>query len=195
MKRRRTSKRILASHSARSVKQQRRKTVKKKTSRTRGPSLAELGSRLGQALDRWAERTSEKAAGPATRLIGLDVSNPPSRLQTGSWAPVIGAAVVGALFLAVLRMDVIRMRFGLAGMFEEQLRLEGLKRELTVDMRQLRDPAALTRHARELGFRRAEHLINLAEERDPRTPAAREESAAGIALAATSSRRSAGPRP
>ena len=195
MNRRRTSKRILSSHSTRSVKQQRRNPVKKKTSSSRGPALAGLGAHLGQVLDRWAERTSERAAGPATRLIGLDVAKPPSRLQTGSWAPVIVAVVVGALSLAVLRMDVIRMRFGLAGMFEEQLRLEELKRELTVGMRQLRDPAALTRHARELGFQRAEHLIDLAEESDARTPAAREEPAARIALAAASSRRAAGPRP
>jgi len=177
------------------VKQQRRNPSKKKTPRPRGPALASLSARLEQALDRWAERTSDRAAGPATRLVGLDVTNPPSRLQTGSWAPVVVAAVVGALFLAVQRMDVIRMRFGLASMFEEQLRLEELKRELTVEMRQLRDPAALTRHARELGFRRAEHLIDLAEQPEPRAPAAREETGAGMALAAASGRRPAGPRP
>lgn len=195
MNRRRTPKRILATHSARSVKQQKRNLVKKKTSRSQKPALARLRARVGQVLDHWAERTSEKAAGPATRLIGLDVANPPSRLQTGSWAPVIAAIVLGSLFLAVLRMDVIRLRFGLAGMFEEQLRLEELKRELTVDMRQLRDPAALARHARELGFQRAQQLIDLAPDHDPHAPAARQEPVEGIALAVASSRGPAGPRP
>jgi hypothetical protein len=75
--------------------------------------------------------------------------------------PLLVAGVAGALFLAVLRMDVIRMRFAVAQAFEEELRLQELKRELTVDMRQLRDPAQLARRAEKLGFRRAEQLIDL----------------------------------
>lgn len=118
--------------------------------------------KLRRSVDRWAERTSARAArNPAVGLIGLDVSRPPLRLRPRSWVPLVAAAVVGAMFLAVLRMDVIRMRFALAQSFAEELRLEDVKRERTVRMRQLRDPAVLARNARRLGFRRAERLIDL----------------------------------
>lgn len=94
-------------------------------------------------------------------LIGLDVSRMPGRLKTRSIAPAVVAAVVGALFLTVLRIDVIRVRFGLQESLAAELRLEEKKRRLTVEMRELRDPAQLSRRARELGFRRAEYLIDL----------------------------------
>jgi hypothetical protein len=58
-------------------------------------------------------------------------------------------------------MDVVRMGFALAENFEEELRLAELERRLTVRMRQLRDPVTLSKKAYELGFRRAEHLIDL----------------------------------
>jgi hypothetical protein len=108
-------------------------------------------------------------------LIGLDVARAPVRLQTRSWAPLVAAGLAGSLFLATLRMDVLRMRFSVAEHFEEQLRLEQTERDLTVRMRQLRDPAALSERARELGFRRAEQLIYLHESepwRDPARPPA-----------------------
>jgi hypothetical protein len=117
--------------------------------------------RLRRSVDSWAERTTARATGPGVGLIGLDVSRPPSRLRTRSWVPIVAAGVLGALLLAVLRVDVIRMRFALARSFEEQLALEERKRELTVEMRKLRDPAELARRAEALGFRRAEHLIDL----------------------------------
>ena len=121
--------------------------------------------RIREAVDHWAERASERhARGPEIDLIGLDVTRLPGRLRTGSWLPVVAAAVVGAMFLAVLRMDVIRMRFSVAQAFEEEMRLEEVKRELTVEMRQLRDPAVLAQRAEQLGFRRAERLIDLGED-------------------------------
>ncbi len=118
---------------------------------------------LRRSIDQWAVRTSERLAGrPGVGLIGLDVNRTPSRLRTRSWVPLVAAGIAGALFLAGLRMDVIRMRFALAQAFEEELRLEQLKRDLTVEMRRLRDPSVLARRAEELGFRRAERMIDLA---------------------------------
>ena len=96
------------------------------------------------------------------------------------------AVVGGALFLAVLRIDVIRMGFSLAGTFEEQSRLEGLKRELTVGMRQLRDPGVLIRHARDLGFRRTERLVELDGNGPLHMPSAVEEPADAIELVSAS---------
>ncbi len=118
---------------------------------------------LRRSVDRWAARTSARAAAnPAINLIGLDVARAPGRLRGTSWLPVLAAALIGALFLAGLRVDVIRMRLARAKSFETELRLEQEERELTVLMRRLRDPAELARRANELGFRRAERLIDLA---------------------------------
>jgi len=128
---------------------------------TREALTGRLRRSLAAAVDRWAERSSQRHAGPDVGLIGLDVAQLPSRLRTGSWMPVLAAMVAGAMFLAVLRMDVIRMRFAVAQAFEEELRLQEEKRELTVRMRQLRDPAVLAQRAEALGFRRAERLIDL----------------------------------
>ena len=87
------------------------------------------------------------------------------------------------------------MGFTLAGTFDETHRLEELKRELTVDMRQLRDPAALIRHARELGFRRAERLIELDGNGPVHRPSAVEEPAGAIELVSASPRRPLGENP
>jgi hypothetical protein len=94
-------------------------------------------------------------------LIGLDVSRPPLRFRTRSWAPAVLAIIVAGLFLAALRVDVTRMRLALGTAFKEELRLEEVERELTVAMRQLRDPANLALRATERGFVRAERLIDL----------------------------------
>jgi hypothetical protein len=113
-------------------------------------------------------RRPRSAAGVA--LIGLDVSRAPVRLQTRSWAPVVVAALAGGLFLATLRMDVLRMRFSVAERFAQQMQLEQRKRQLTVRMRELRDPAELSQRAQQLGFRRAERLIDLRNVRDTDLP-------------------------
>jgi hypothetical protein len=175
---------------------------KQRTTRTSGRTTRAASRRarqnLRRSIDRWAERTSARAAaGPAIGLIGLDVSRPPQRLRR-SWMPLLVAGVVGALFLAVLRMDVIRMRFQVAQTFEEEMSLQELKRELTVDMRQLRDPAHLARRAEKLGFRRAERLIDLEGHgeargmRDRETRPERPEQDDSVELAAAGRRRTGG---
>jgi hypothetical protein len=116
---------------------------------------------LRTLLDRLDEFGTRDERRTRVTLIGLDVSRPPMRLKTRSWAPLAAAALMGALLLAVLRVDVIRIRFGLAERLAEELRLEDLKRQLTVEMRTLRDPAVLSRRARDLGFERATNLIDL----------------------------------
>jgi hypothetical protein len=119
--------------------------------------------KLRGSVDRWAERASARAAGkPAINLIGFDVARAPGRLRGTSWLPVVAVAVLSGLLLAGLRVDVIRMRLARAESFEEELRLEQEERDLTVEMRQLRDPAELARRAEALGFRRAERMIDLA---------------------------------
>ncbi|MEE8581308.1 MAG: hypothetical protein V3T33_06930 [Myxococcota bacterium] len=76
-------------------------------------------------------------------------------------APGFVAALVAALLLVALRIDVIRMRYGLAEAVSSERRLLEEKNELTVAMRRLRHPSRLAEHARRLGFVRPEHVIFL----------------------------------
>jgi len=141
---------------------------------------------LRRSVDRWAERSSARAAQRSeVNLIGLDVARAPGRLRGTSWLPMVAAVVLGALLLAGLRVDVIRLRLALAGSFEEELRLEQEQRELTVQMRRLRDPAELARRAEALGFRRAERLIDLGPGPAPAEPDAH---ATTLELAAANAR-------
>jgi hypothetical protein len=141
---------------------------------------------LRRSVDRWAERSSARAAQRSeVNLIGLDVARAPGRLRGTSWLPMVAAVVLGALLLAGLRVDVIRLRLALAGSFEEELRLEREQRELTVQMRRLRDPAELARRAEALGFRRAERLIDLGPGPAPAEPDAH---ATTLKLAAANAR-------
>jgi len=140
----------------------------RRQARGRKRGAVRLLAHLRETMDRMLERSSRRAdrRRPAVTLIGLDVSRPPLRLQSRSWIPAAAAVLVGALFLASLRMDVTRMRLMLGEAFKEELRLEEVERELTVDMRRLRDPALLARIAAERGFRRAEKLIDLPSSSD-----------------------------
>lgn len=165
--------------------------TQRRVARWLGPVLARIDGRrarnaaqrarkhLRGSVDRWAVQASARASRPSAGLVGLDVSLAPSRLRGTSWLPVVAAAVVGALFLAVLRMDVIKLRLALAESFEAELRLAEEQRELTVEMRRLRDPAELTRRAEELGFDRAERLIDL----NPDEPTASDVTALELASA------------
>jgi len=94
-------------------------------------------------------------------LIGLDVANQPSRLRRHQFAPALIAALVCALFLVALRVDLIRMRYAMAQTLAQEQELFESQRTLTVKMRQQRDPARIAQQARELGFIRPERIIDL----------------------------------
>ncbi len=127
-----------------------------------GPRRPQPAGLLRRLVDELLVRDSRRSQRrSAIVLIGLDVSRPPLRLQTRSWIPSAAALLLGGLFLTTLRMDVTRMRLQLGHAFKEELRLEEIERQLTVDMRRLRDPAVLTRRAAEGGFGRADRLIDL----------------------------------
>jgi hypothetical protein len=188
--------RIFGVASARSVKRGQRPWPRRdRPVYARERLTGRVRARVNEWIDRWAERASDRSgASSAIGLIGLDVAQPPSRLRTRSWAGVAAAAVAGMMFLAVLRVDVIRMRFSVAEAFEEELRLEEVKRELTVEMRRLRDPAVLVERAGELGFRRAERLIDVGAA-PPRPRVRRPEPRGGEAFEMASAIRAPRPRP
>lgn len=99
--------------------------------------------------------------GARLELIGLDVSGRRGRARPWIGWPVIVTALVLALGMAALRVDLIRMRYALAeGLATEQRLLEE-RRELTAEMRALRDPSGLAKRARALGFVHPEKVIDL----------------------------------
>ena len=96
-------------------------------------------------------------------LIGIDMApaSRPFRRRTRLAAPVLALVIGTALGLAVLRIDVIRTGYALTETHREEQQLREDLRSLTVSMRRLRAPSILTEHARELGFVRPQHVIEL----------------------------------
>jgi hypothetical protein len=96
-------------------------------------------------------------------LIGRDIAGIPLRASAHSrLLPVaIAGALIAALCLAVLRIDLIRQRYDLAEAMSTEKQLLEQKQLLTAQGRRLRDPARLARLAAERGFVRPERLIDI----------------------------------
>ena len=76
-------------------------------------------------------------------------------------AAPLGLVLVLSLGLAALRIDLIRIRYGVADVLAEEESLLEEQRELIVRQRQLRDPARLTERAKALGFEKPETVVTL----------------------------------
>ena len=96
-------------------------------------------------------------------LIGRDIAGMPLRSSPRSHLlPVaLVGALIAALCLAALRVDLIRQRYDLAEAMNSEKQLLEQKRLLTAQSRRLRDPARLGRLAAERGFVRPERLIDI----------------------------------
>ena len=96
-------------------------------------------------------------------LIGRDGAGTPLRSSPRSrLLPVaLVGALIAALCLAALRVDLIRQRYDLAEAMNSEKQLLEQKRLLTAQSRRLRDPARLGRLAAERGFVRPERLIDI----------------------------------
>jgi len=96
-------------------------------------------------------------------LVGRDIGG--MSLRSSSHSRLLPVALVGALIaalcLAALRVDLIRQRYDLAEAMNTEKQLLEQKRLLTAQGRRLRDPARLARLAAERGFVRPERLIDL----------------------------------
>ena len=71
------------------------------------------------------------------------------------------AALLLALGVAALRVDLIRVRYGLADAVHEEKALLEKKRQALARMRTLRDPLRLARLAADRGLARPERIIDL----------------------------------
>ena len=95
--------------------------------------------------------------------IGIDVSNQPVRRAPRGLYPLFAVAVVVALGVAAVRIDLLRTRYAVAAAMERENELIEEQRQLIVRRRQLRDPVELAVQARERGFRPPAHVVSLPE--------------------------------
>jgi hypothetical protein len=78
------------------------------------------------------------------------------------WLPLAAAGfLVAGLAVAALRVDLIRVRYGLADAVREEKALLEEKRQALARMRSLRDPSRLARLASHRGLARPERIIDL----------------------------------
>jgi hypothetical protein len=74
---------------------------------------------------------------------------------------VSAAALAAALMVASLRVSILRLRYQLSEAVTEETELLARQREITVELRELRDPTRLHELATRQGFVRPERVIQL----------------------------------
>ncbi len=80
---------------------------------------------------------------------------------SGQMLPGLVVAVLVALAMAALRVDLIRGRYEIGMGYHQEEQLNRRIARLTASMRELRDPARLGKFARDMGFVPPERLIDL----------------------------------
>lgn len=92
---------------------------------------------------------------------GLDFSGEEGPRRARKLLPLLVFALIAALGVSALRIDLIRTRYAMAtAMAEEQARMDE-QRNLIVRRRQLRDPVELATKARQRGFRPLAAVLSL----------------------------------
>ena len=113
------------------------------------------------------------APGRSLDLVGCDLSGrespAPRPLQRLRGALLLGC-VVAALGLSALRVQILRLRYQIARAVAEEQALLEERRELTVQVRELRDPLRLAQRARVLGLGRPERILELPAAGPPAGP-------------------------
>jgi hypothetical protein len=104
-------------------------------------------------------------------LVGRDFSTFERRRTPRVLLPALIALFISAFALVALRTEVLKLRYELADQLERESALDAQQRDLTVRMRQLREPRQLAERAAELGFGLPDRVIDLSE--GPNDPAAR----------------------
>lgn len=88
--------------------------------------------------------------------IGVDFARFGSRPVSRSWVPLAMLALLAALAVAALRIDLIRTRYALADALEREQTLISEQRALIAEQRRLREPTTQAARAGALGLRPAE---------------------------------------
>lgn len=118
-------------------------------------------------------------------LVGRDFFARDRRRSPRALVQTLAAMFLAAFALVALRTEVLKLRYELADQLELESALDAQQRDLTVRMRQLREPRQLAQRAAELGFTRPERLIDL-----PATPRQPDQRLAGSAILPGSDRMS-----
>ena len=77
------------------------------------------------------------------------------------WLAIAVGALAAALMVASLRVSILRLRYQLSAAVTEETELLARQREITVELRELRDPNRLRELATKQGFARPERVIQL----------------------------------
>lgn len=153
-----------------------RPAVSRRASRPRGRTrrssrLARLGFHArGKGPASKGKGRRKGGRGLRDRLALLDPRGWRFSLSAGVLVPALAAAVVVALGMAALRIDLIRARYEIGMNYSEENRLNREIAQLTARMRELRDPGRLGRKADVLGFVPPQRVIDLAPQSDPASP-------------------------
>jgi hypothetical protein len=77
------------------------------------------------------------------------------------WMAITVVSLAAALMVASLRVSILRLRYQLSAAVTEETELLARQREITVELRELRDPTRLRELATKQGFVRPERVIQL----------------------------------
>ena len=110
------------------------------------------------------KRRGRRGVDDARNLIGRDlaIDAPRSRLPIWLIPGIVVGGVFAALAIVQVRVELIGQGYKRYSAVERLQVLEEEKRNLTAQVRELRDPARLTKLAREMGLSRPDHVIALA---------------------------------
>ncbi len=95
--------------------------------------------------------------------IGRDFSRSHTTVATRRRrvAPLVAGALLAALALATLRIEVIRLRYDLADAVVEEKALLEQQRALTFEVRSLRNPVRLTELAQRMGLAQPARVLEI----------------------------------
>jgi hypothetical protein len=117
---------------------------------------------LTRAKDRIDFRRPSEASAPG-KWIGIDFSGEKSPRRVRRLIPLLVIALIAALGVSALRIDLIRIRYAMASALVEERALIAEQHRLIVRRRQLRDPVELAVRARARGFRPPTRSLSLPE--------------------------------
>lgn len=110
-----------------------------------------------------ASSRSRRPEQPKREWVGVDLSNFATGQPSHALLPLLVLALVAALGVASLRIDLIRTRYALAAAMDEEKRLIEEQHALIVQKLQGRDPVELAVLAKQRGFRPTAPSLSLAD--------------------------------
>jgi hypothetical protein len=117
---------------------------------------------IARAKDRMDLRQPSEASS-RREWIGIDFSGENGAHRTRRLLPLLVLALIAALGISALRIDLIRTRYAMASALAEEKALIAEQRRLIVRRRQLRDPVELAVQARARGFQPPTQILSLPE--------------------------------